>query len=405
MNRRKDNRGRVLNTGESQRSDGKYVYQYTNIKGQRKSVYAWRLTPSDTTPNGKHKDLSLREKEKQVQKDISDGIVPDGGNLTVLELAQKYVSQKKGVKYNTECSYSFVLNILEKEDFATKRIDKVRLSDTKEWFVKLQNDGRGYSTMQSVHGIVRPAFQMAVEDDLLRKNPFDFQLSTVVNNDSSTREAITKQQETQFLEFVRNDKCFSKYYDGIFILFNTGMRISEFCGLTLADVDLKNRKVNIDHQLQRTIHMEYYITDTKTTAGTRQIPMPNEVYECFKRIVDGRKAPKVEPMVDGHAGFLYLDREGKPMTGYHWDRLFDRMVNKYNKTHKIQLPRITPHVCRHTYCSNMAKCGMNPKTLQYLMGHSNIGVTLNTYTHLGFEDAKAEILSMQNGSNAVRKSV
>ena len=53
--------------------------------------------------------------------------------------------------------------------------------------------------------------------------------------------------------------------------------------------------------------------------------------------------------------------------------------------YKAAMPEITPHVCRHTYCSNMAKSGMNPKTLQYLMGHADIGTTLNVYTHVNFE--------------------
>ena len=64
------------------------------------------------------------------------------------------------------------------------------------------------------------------------------------------------------------------------------------------------------------------------------------------------------------------------------------------------MPNITPHVCRHTYCSNMAKLGMNPKTLQYLMGHSDIGVTLNTYTHLGLEDAVDELKRVEELENA-----
>ena len=64
---------------------------------------------------------------------------------------------------------------------------------------------------------------------------------------------------------------------------------------------------------------------------------------------------------------------------------------RYNDIYRVQMPNITPHICRHTYCSNMARTGMNPKTLQYLMGHSEIGVTLNTYTHLGLEDATNEL--------------
>ena len=124
---------------------------------------------------------------------------------------------------------------------------------------------------------------MAVDDDLLVKNPFEFQLATVVVNDSVTREAITRKQERQFLEFVKNDKHFWKYYEGIFILFKTGMRISEFVGLTISDLDMKNRKIIIDHQLQRTRDMQYVIEDTKTSCSTREIPMADEVYECLKK--------------------------------------------------------------------------------------------------------------------------
>lgn len=391
MVRRKDNKGRVLNDGETQGKDGRYRYQYTNMLGERKAIYSWKLLPSDKTPSGKRKDLSLREKEKQIAEDLSSGIVPCGGNMTVLELVEKYISQKTGVRHNTRANYNFVINIIKKEEFGAKRIDKVKLSDAKAWLIKLQADGRGYSSIHSIRGVVRPAFQMAVDDDLLLKNPFEFQLATVVVNDSVTREAITRKQERQFLEFVKNDKHFCKYYEGIFILFNTGMRISEFVGLTVSDIDFDSRKITIDHQLQRTRDMQYVIEDTKTLCGTREIPMADEVYECFKKIIKNRKKPKIEPMVGGRSGFLYLDKNNMPMVALHWEKYFQHIREKYNSIYKVQMPKVTPHVCRHTFCSNMAKSGMNPKTLQYIMGHSDIGVTLNTYTHVQYEDAKKEM--------------
>lgn len=219
--------------------------------------------------------------------------------MTVLELVKKYVSQKTGVRHNTEANYNFVINIIKKEAFGNRRVDKVKLSDAKGWLIKLQADGRGYSTIRSVRGMVRPAFQMAVDDDLIRKNPFEFQLATVVVNDSVTREAITRKQERAFLEFVKNDKHFSKYYEGIYILFRTGFRISEFVGLTIADIDLAKRVIDVNHQLQRKRNMEYIIEDTKTNSGTRLIPMTNDVKECFRQIIQNRKKPKVEPMIDG----------------------------------------------------------------------------------------------------------
>ena len=216
-------------------------------------------------------------------------------------------------------------------------------------------------------------------------------------NDSVTREAITRKQERAFLEFVKNDSHFCKYYDGIFILFKTGLRISEFVGLTFKDIDFENNKIIVDHQLQRTRNMEYVIEDPKTGCGTRMVPMTREVKECFKRILENRKTPKVEPMVQGYSGFLFLDKNDRPMVALHWEKYFQHICEKYNKIYKVQMPKVTPHVCRHTFCSNMAKSGMNPKTLQYIMGHSDIGVTLNTYTHLGFEDAKEEMQEL-NGS-------
>lgn len=97
----------------------------------------------------------------------------------------------------------------------------------------MQKDGRGYNTIHAIRGVIRPAFQMVVDDDLLCKNPFEFMLATVVVNDSVTREAITREQERKYLEFIKNDKHFSRYYEGIYILFKTGLRISEFTGLTM----------------------------------------------------------------------------------------------------------------------------------------------------------------------------
>lgn len=99
-------------------------------------------------------------------------------------------------------------------------------------------------------------------------------------------------------------------------------------------------------------------------------------------------------MVDKQIGFLFLDKNGTPKVSDHWQGYLHRMVEKYNRTHKIQIINITPYVCRHTYCTNMALAGMNPKTLQYLMGYSEIGVTLDVYTHMSFEDTREEMQKM-----------
>lgn len=397
--RRRDSKHRVLRRGESIRADGKYQFKY-HVNGIPHFVYSWRLEPTDKLPAGKKPCLSLRELEKQIGYDLDSLSDPTGKNMTVEELVERYLSTKTGVKPNTLANYKFVKNLMKKEPFNGKKISQVKTSDAKLFLIKLQQDGRRYSTIKTVRGVLRPAFQMAVDDDVLRKNPFGFELATVVVNDSVTREAITRKQMRQFLKFVHDDNVYCKYYEVVYILFHTGMRISEFCGLTLKDLDMKKRIINIDHQLQRTSDMRLVIESTKTNAGTRKLPMSEDVFRCFQAIIEDREAPRYERVVDGYTGFLFTDKEGLPLVAMHWEHRFNHMVKRYNDIYRVQMPNITPHVCRHTYCSNMAKSGMNPKTLQYLMGHSDIGVTLNTYTHLGLEDAVDELKRVEELENA-----
>ena len=137
------------------------------------------------------------------------------------------------------------------------------------------------------------------------------------------------------------------------------------------------------------------IETTKTDAGTRVLPITEDVAQMFQAIIEDRNAPKVEKSIDGYSRFLFCDDNGMPLVAMHWQHCFNHMVGRYNDIYRVQMPNITPHVCRHTYCSNMAKSGMNPKTLQYLMGHSDISVTMNVYTHIGFDDAEEELKRME----------
>ena len=391
--KRRDNKNRVLRVGEQQRADGRYIFGYTDpVTKKKKFVYSWRLEPTDKLPAGKKEDLSLREKEKLIEQDLKDGVSVSGGNMTVLELVEKYLEQKVNVRPTTKAGYKTVVNILKNEEFASRKINSINTMDAKSWILKLQSeDGRSYSSIHNIRGVVRPAFQMAYEADIIRKNPFDFELNNFLINDSIKREALTAKQERDNLKFIKEDAYFSQFYDGIYLLFKTGLRISEFTGLTIKDIDLKRKTINVDHQLKYVGNKGKYIEKTKTDAGTRILPMSEDVYETFKRVISSRKKPKVEMMIDGFTGFLFLDDRGMPMMPYQWEKKFQHSVAKYNKIYRVPLPKITPHVCRHTYCTNMAKRQISMETLKYLMGHSSIEVTSDIYTHLKFEDAKEEL--------------
>ena len=232
---------------------------------------------------------------------------------------------------------------------------------------------------------------MAVQDDCLRKNPFDFRISEVLHDNTEPKVPLSPEQEKEFLNFIQYDKVYLKYYDEVVILLETGIRISELSGLTVTDLDFENRFIRIDHQLLRSTKDGCYIETPKTDSSFRQVPMTTAAYKAFKRVL--KKDRGAEPvMIDGYSQFLFLNRNGFPKVGANYDSMFQGLVKKYNKCHEEPLPKITtPHTMRHTFCTRMANAGMNPNALQYIMGHASILMTLNYYVHATFNSAKAEM--------------
>lgn len=388
--KRRDNKGRVLRTGESQRKDGLYEYRYTDANKKRHSIYDSDL-------------MRLRKKQDEIRKMHYEGIDYAGGEITVIELLERYISLKRGVRYNTAIGYQFVLNLVKRYDFGKRKIRDIKISDAKLWLIQLSDDGYSYSTIGSIRGVVKPAFQMAYTEDIVRRNPFEFRLDIIPNN-TKKRVALSEKQQRDFLTFMENDAHYCRYLDEIKVLLGTGMRISEFCGLTMSDLDFEKRKIRVDHQLVRTREGKRYIEKTKTKCGCRFIPMSDEVYQSLYNILSHRKKQKKEIMIDGYAGFILLDQRGQPKVAMHLEKVVKRLWEKYNENNVIPLPKITPHVFRHTFCTNMANAGMDIKSLQYLMGHADVSVTMNVYTHNSYEKAEESMAKICNFSSETAQS-
>ena len=255
----------------------------------------------------------------------------------------------------------------------------------------MKDKGFSYNTINNHKRSLKASFYIAIQDDCVRKNPFDFKLSEVLENDTKEKVALTEEQEQALLSFIKTDNVYHNHYDDVLILLKTGLRISELCGLTVADIDFKNEVVIIDHQLLKSKEQGYYIETPKTKSGIRQVPLSRETIQAFQRVM--KKRPKAEPFViDGRGNFLFVNQKGKPKVAIDYNMLFVRMVKKYNKHHKDNpLPHITPHTLRHTFCTRLASKNMNPKDLQYIMGHSNISITMNWYAHASIDTAKSEV--------------
>ena len=391
--KRRDSKNRVLRSGESQRKDGRYAYKYTDTFGKPQFVYAWKLVPTDKTPKGKREDKSLREKVKEIQKDLEDGIDPVEKKMTVCRLYEKHIRNHANVRHGTKQGRKQLMRILEEDTIGTCSIENVKMSDAKEWALRMKEKGYSFKTISNHKRSLKAAFYTAIQDDCIRKNPFDFPINTVIEDDTEPKVPLSPAQEESLLSFVKSDKVYYKYYDELIILLGTGLRISEFCGLTDRDIDFENRTINVDHQLQYSGKKSYRIETPKTDNGIRKIPMSDRVLEALQRVLQNRKNRNFT--VDGYTGFLFLTRNGTPKIHFGYDAMFRKLVGKYNKNHEEALPAVTtPHTLRHTFCTNMANAGMNPKALQYLMGHANITMPLNYYAHATFDSAQAEFFRL-----------
>ena len=372
--KRKDKKGRIFRSGEGQRPNKTYFYRY-HRSGDKKWSYVYAPTLEE-----------LRQKEEVIQRDLLDGIDYAGGEITVAELVDRYINLRRGLKENSMRAYGSAINRIHTDPFGSRMIRSVRLSDGKGWFVSLHDKGLKQNTIGILQSVVRPAFEMAVDDDIIRKNPFKFKLSDVVPKDAYVRDALTKEQQEKYLQFVQD--CGGNYYDDIVILLGTGLRVSELYGLTRADIDFDRRCIHVRRQLCRTAEKPYFVTPPKTKSGIRNVPMTDAVYMALMRVVKARTAPKVELLVDGYSGFLFLDKSGMPKVAMHLENYMRGLQARFEKAYGKSVPRITPHVLRHTFCTNVQQAGLDVKSLQYLMGHSNASVTLDVYTHSDFESAE-----------------
>ena len=384
---RKDNKGRNLKTGEYQRSDGRFEYRYIDPKtGKTNAVYETDLK-------------KLREQEKEIQRDIDDGIAmsPVLRSMTVNELFQRYLGTRE-LTETTRHNYEYLWNLHVREMLGSMKVVDVKTSHIRNFYTEKSKQGLSEKTIKLFHTLLAPAFQLAVEDDLIRKNPAAGKCSGY-GRESVQRQALSAEEQDRLLRFVGAHPVYAVYEPLLQIMIGTACRAGEIIGLTWADVDIPGGDVRIDHQL---VYKDYgdgdgyrfHCVPPKTKAGIRVIPMTRQVREAF---LTQRKRQLAQDManatsVDGLRGFVFTGRNGLPLMPSALNNILYNIVKAYNKAEMIQariahrqpelMSKFSAHVLRHTGCTRMAETGMDPKVLQYLMGHNDITVTMGVYNHI-----------------------
>lgn len=372
MSSRKDSKGRVLKQGENQRANGTYMYRYTDISG-RHTVYAKTLD-------------ELRQKELEIQSDISKGLAFQKGDITVSDLINSYLDKKKDVKESTQALYRHWGDVVTKSYIGNFKIKDIKPSTAKEFYLKMYNDGHGYPSLKVIRAVLNPAFEMALQDDIILRNPFAINIP--ISERANTRDALTENEEEIMMECIKG----TRYYDVVYLLLHTGMRIGEMCGLTLYDIDFDNNLITINKQAVLPVDAkEAIVTDPKSDAGYRVIPIIEDTANVLRAIIRSAKHTDLEH--DGYSGFLFSKRSGELRHANTYSEFFNGMCAMIEKKSGVKM-HITAHVLRHTFCTRLIQRGVNIKTVQYIMGHANANVTMNIYAHVDRENALNEMVNL-----------
>ena len=281
---RKDLRGRSLRKGEVQRSsDKRYMYTYTDPMGRRKFIYANDLT-------------ELREKEAKLMKDQLDGLdLYVAGKASVNDTFDRYMSTKYNLRESTRSSYFYTYDHYVRDTFGNKRIAEIKYSDVLQFYYYLLNEVKiSLGTLDTVHCLLHPTFQLAVRDEIIRNNPTDGvmkEISRESGKNRGIRHALTVEQQRAFMEYIANHPIYYHWWPMFTVLLGTGCRIGEALGLRWQDLDYDRRTISINHSLS------YYqkpesnksvlrISKPKTEAGIRTIPMLDVVKDSFEMLYE-----------------------------------------------------------------------------------------------------------------------
>lgn len=403
--KRRDNKGRLLRQCERQRSDGMYEFRYVDNRGQRHSVYSWKLVSTDKAPPGKRSKTPLRELEKKINRELEDGIDVWGAHgVTLNRLFDQYIEGKYELKQSTRTNYKYMYDKYVRDDFGTQMVSDLTYSGVKKFYVFLITEvGFKPNSLEIIHTIIHPVLTTAVRDGLIGSNPSDGVMAEIkrTNNwEMPKRHALTIEQQSAFINYCSANKKFNRWKPLFTLLLGTGLRVGEALGLRWQDCDFKQGVISVNHNLVYRMQddgtCQFHVTTPKTRAGTRFVPMLSEVRDALLVEYERQRTEGFcTAEVDGYRDFIFANRFGDALSPHCVNRAITRIRTAYNKEERVSaraehrepilIPHFTVHQLRHTFCTRFCENETNLKVIQEIMGHADIQTTMDIYNEATME--------------------
>ena len=397
--KRKDKDRIVLRKGECQRPNGSYDYRWTDQFGKRHVIYGKTLE-------------ELREKEKEVDRDISDGIKAEKRNTTINELFDLWCHIKRGLKDNTFQNYKYMYNTFVRPKFGKLKISQVKKSDVKRFYNYLADErGLQASTIDSIHTVLHQVFDLAVDDGYIRSNPSERVLKELKQAhcfQTEKRKALTVAEQELLLDYLRNTPRYRHWYPIFAVMLGTGLRVGEATGLRWCDIDLDEGLIDVNHTLVYYSHgpqkgCSFNVNTPKTKAGERVVPMLGFVKEAFLEERENQKETGIscKASVDGYTDFIFVNRYGDTQHLGTLNKAIRRIIRDCNDAQfeksenpEVLLPHFSCHTLRHTFTTRMCEAGVNIKVIQDALGHADVSTTLGIYADVTKDLRKDEFAGL-----------
>lgn len=406
IERRKDNKNRVLKEGEYQRTCGTYEYKWRDKRGNRHSISAVTLE-------------ELREKEIYVLRDVLDGVKADKNNLTINDLYNSWIQLKRGLKDNTFSNYKYMYTQFVEPDFGKNKLVDLKRSDVRGFYNFLAEERHiQVNTIDSIHTVLHQVLELGVEDDYLRYNPSDNALKELKKarnfETKKRRRALTVPEQELFESFLSKQGQYHRWYPIFIIMLYTGMRVGEITGLRWCDIDLEDETISVNHTLvyydkRDEERCTFSINTTKTKAGDRTIPMLPKVKDAFlmEKEYQEECGLRSKAVVDGYRDFIFVNRFGNVQHQGTLNKALRRIIRDCNydvldRDHSEDvtiLPKFSNHSLRHTFTTRMCEAGVNIKAMQSILGHADAETTLDIYAEATKDLKKAELISFEKFFN------